>query len=154
MVINYLAHFTHAGDHGTVSSKMLLLSIFILAILAVAFYFRRPLIDRYSSWRNSRSWRRGFQADLENGLTSDNFDIEANIRAQDPRSLDENAREEIQALMEAQQLSFDEARLKYFRNKMAENGVGSDGVPTDPRTVTLSWAGTAIWQLVKEAKTT
>lgn len=75
---------------------------------------------------------------MENGLTSDNFDIEANIRAQDPRSLDENAREEIQALMEAQQLSFDEARLKYFRNKMAENGVGSDGVPTDPRTVTLS----------------
>ncbi|KAF5208867.1 hypothetical protein E0198_004767 [Clavispora lusitaniae] len=138
MVINYSAHFTHAGDHGTVSSKMLLLSIFILAILAVAFYFRRPLIDRYSNWRNSHSWRRGFQADLENGLTSDNFDIEANIRAQDPRSLDENAREEIQALMEAQQLSFDEARLKYFRNKMAENGVGSDGVPTDPRTVTLS----------------
>lgn len=138
MVINFLAHFTHAGDHGTVFSKMLLLSIFILVILAVAFYFRRPLIDRYSSWRNSRSWRRGFQADLENGLTSDNFDIEANIRAQDPRSLDENAREEIQALMEAQQLSFDEARLKYFRNKMAENGVGSDGVPTDPRTVTLS----------------
>lgn len=110
----------------------------LMALALLGFHFRRQLIERYVLWRNNRRWYHGFEADLENGLSSSNFDVSANIRAQDPRTLDENAKLAIKTLMEEQQLSFDDARLQYFHQRMAENGVDADGVPTDPRTVTLS----------------
>lgn len=75
---------------------------------------------------------------MEHGLTSDSFDIGANVRSGDLRALDDAAKAEIRAMMLRRNMSFDEARLEYFRGKMKDNGIGSNGVPTDPRTVTFS----------------
>lgn len=109
-----------------------------VALALLGFHFRRQLIEHYVRWRNNRRWYHGFEADLEDGLTSSNFDVSANIRAQDPRTLDENAKAQIKKMINERNLTFDEARLQYFQERMAENGVDADGVPTDPRTVTLS----------------
>lgn len=100
------------------------------------------LAERFEVWRNNRRWNRlshsGFEGDLESGLSSNNFDITENISNHDPRTLDEAAKEEIRQLMLRHNLTFDDARLRYLREKMLANGVGADGVPTDPKTVTFS----------------
>lgn len=112
--------------------------VVIVALFLLGFHFRRQLKERYVRWRNNRRWYHGFESDLENGFSSSNFDVSANIREHDPRTLDENAKLHIKKLMDENGLSFDDARLEYFQQRMKDNGVDAQGVPTDPRTVTLS----------------
>lgn len=119
-----------------------MLLILVIVVLVLAFHFRRKLAERFEVWRNNRRWSRlahsGFEGDLENGFSSNNFDITDNIANHDPRTLDEAAKEEIRQLMLRHNLTFDDARLRYLREKMLANGVGADGVPIDPKTVTFS----------------
>lgn len=79
-----------------------------------------------------------FRDDLENGLTSTNFDI-LNDNANDQREgLDDEAKEEIKRIMNTENVSFDNARLLYTERKFSANGIGSDGMPLDPKAVTFS----------------
>lgn len=131
----------HSKKSPEVKSHHVLLFV-VIVLLVLAFHFRRKLAERFETWRNKRRWNRlattGFEGDLENGFSSNNFDITDNIAKNDPRTLDEAAKEEIRSLMQRHNLTFDEARLRYLREKMRANGVDANGVPTDPRTVTFS----------------
>lgn len=123
----------------SIKSHHVLLVVAIVAALLI-FHFRLKLRDRFSTWRSNRTWARlpGFQDDLDAGFSSNTFDINTNIANNDPRTLDENAKEAIRKLMLEHNLTFDEARLRYFRDHMSANGVGPNGVPMDPKTVTFS----------------
>ena len=52
--------------------------------------------------------------------------------------LDANSKREILKLMKSKNLTFDQARAQYLKNKMAKNGIGPDGRPLDPRAVFFS----------------
>ncbi|PSK39774.1 hypothetical protein C7M61_001579 [Candidozyma pseudohaemuli] len=86
---------------------------------------------------HSIRYRSLFQDDLENGLSSNNFDLTGNLEGDTREGLDENATTEIRNMMTMENISFDEARLRYFRDRLSNHGIGSDGVPTDRRTVTF-----------------
>lgn len=116
--------------------------VLVIVSALLVFHFRRKLAERFEVWRNNRRWTRlasvsGFENDLENGFSSSNFDIGENIRNFDNRTLDETAKEEIRQLMQKHNLSFDDARLRYLRDKFQANNVDSTGMPMDPKTVTF-----------------
>ncbi|ODV63978.1 uncharacterized protein ASCRUDRAFT_17259, partial [Ascoidea rubescens DSM 1968] len=82
----------------------------------------------------------GFENDINQGLSSSNFDLESNnISKLDLRSgLDEHSKKQILKIMnDNKSLSFDQARLFYTRRIMADNEIAPDGTPLDPRAVTF-----------------
>lgn len=111
-----------------------------LVLLLLVFCFRRRLTEAFERYRNNRRWYTrvsGFQEDMENGLSSSNFDISSNLSGDSRNGLEEDAKSAIRNIMESQNVTFDEARLVYTRSKMGQNGVGENGVPLDPKTVTF-----------------
>lgn len=120
--------------------------IIILGALLL-FHFRHKIAQAHDRYRTRRrngystlgGLAGGFSDDLENGLSSNNFDINANIAAGDSRlGLDDQAKQEIQRIMEAESILFDEARLKFSKGKFAKNNIGADGLPKDPKLVTFN----------------
>ncbi|KAF8002608.1 hypothetical protein HF325_003573 [Metschnikowia pulcherrima] len=116
----------------------------LICCFIICFHFRVRIIEKFEFWRNRRRWHSlsqspgsGFQDDMEAGLSSSNFDLHENLLNQDPRSLDESAKEEIRNLMLQENISFDKARLKYFQDRLLSNGIGADGIPKDSKTVTF-----------------
>lgn len=92
---------------------------------------RRIRLDGYSHLPS-------FQRDIENGLSSENFNLVLNNSEDARKGLDENAKSKILKCMEENPgLSFDDARLKYTREELAKNKIGPDGMPLDPKTVTF-----------------
>jgi hypothetical protein len=80
-----------------------------------------------------------FTADLEAGLSSSQFDITANVADGDTRAgLDQTAKREIQKIMKARKVNFDEARRIYTEQRFARNNIGPDGRPRDPKFVSFS----------------
>ena len=80
-----------------------------------------------------------FGADIESGLTSDDFDLSANVADGDSRAgLDDKAKREIQKLMKTRRVGFDEARRVYTEQRFAKNGIAPDGRPRDPKFVSFS----------------
>jgi len=118
----------------------------ILLILATALYLTRahwtPLMADldipgrdylYSSLSSS------FAEDIEAGLSSNTFDLGANVDAGDGRAgLDDVAKREILAIMKKRRLRFDAARKVYMENKFVASGIGPDGRPRDPKFVSFS----------------
>ncbi|KAM9929547.1 hypothetical protein OXX80_009648 [Metschnikowia pulcherrima] len=116
----------------------------LICCFIICFHFHVRIIEKFEFWRNRRRWHSlsqspgsGFQDDMEAGLSSSNFDLHENLLNQDPRSLDESAKEEIRNLMLQENISFDKARLKYFQDRLLRNGIGADGIPKDSKTVTF-----------------
>ena len=123
------------------------LSIFFL-ITATALYFTRsywvhhvhlpairlPGADYiYSQLPNT------FAGDAEAGLSSSNFDLEANIEAGDSRrGLDDASKAEVLKLMKKRRMTFDQARKAYMESRFKANGIGADGRPRDPKFVSFS----------------
>jgi len=80
-----------------------------------------------------------FTEDIEAGLSSDTFNLNQNLDGNDSRAgLDANSKREILKLMKSKNMSFDQARTQFLKNKMAKNGIGPDGRPLDPRAVFFS----------------
>lgn len=102
-------------------------------------------VPRLRAWRASRNISLGryealssFQSDLEAGLSSDTFNIGANVSSGDSRQgLDDTAKKQVLKIMEEKGISFDEARLEYIKKKLADNQIGPDGTPLDPKAVTF-----------------
>lgn len=102
--------------------------------------------------RPSSSWTRRFSLfsyapvpsgsfadDAAAGLHSSNFDLAGNIESGDARSgLDEQGKKEVLAMMRGKGVGFDEARRLVMQEKFRRSGVGSDGVPRDPKFVSFS----------------
>ncbi|KAF9474761.1 hypothetical protein BDN70DRAFT_884479 [Pholiota conissans] len=71
------------------------------------------------------------------GMTSSNFDIEANIREGDSRTgLDEAGTQEVLEIMRRERINFDQARLVRHNRILARNGIDPTGMPLDSKAVT------------------
>ncbi|CAI6082064.1 hypothetical protein V2G26_020715 [Clonostachys chloroleuca] len=80
-----------------------------------------------------------FADDIEAGLSSSNFDLNANVEAGDSRQgLDTAAKAEITKIMKKRRMTFDQARKVYMENRFKANGIGPDGLPRDPKFVSFS----------------
>jgi len=78
-----------------------------------------------------------FSDQVGHGLTSDEFDIEANIRDGDSRTgLDEAGTQEVLEIMRRERVNFDQARLIRQNRILARNGIDSSGMPLDSKAIT------------------
>ncbi|KAH8093265.1 hypothetical protein BXZ70DRAFT_949705 [Cristinia sonorae] len=78
-----------------------------------------------------------FEDQANAGLTSDSFDIEANIRDGDSRAgLDERGTQEVLAIMRRDRVNFDQARLIRQNEIFAANGISPSGLPLDSKAIT------------------
>lgn len=80
-----------------------------------------------------------FRDDIEAGLSSSAFDLNANLEAGDSRQgLDDAGKREVQAIMKRKGVDFDEARRLYMQDRFKKNNIGPDGLPRDPKFVSFS----------------
>ncbi|KAI9013823.1 hypothetical protein CLU79DRAFT_838731 [Phycomyces nitens] len=78
-----------------------------------------------------------FENDIEDGLTSSQFDLEANLEENDNRAGLKD-KEEILKIMKKNNVSFDEARLIRQKRLLRKNGIDPDtGLPLDPKFVSF-----------------
>ncbi|KAL1936100.1 hypothetical protein VTP01DRAFT_234 [Rhizomucor pusillus] len=78
-----------------------------------------------------------FEDDIEDGLTSSYFDLEANLEQNDQRAGLKD-KEEILKIMKKQKVSFDEARLIRQQRLLKKNNIDpATGLPLDPKFVTF-----------------
>jgi len=71
------------------------------------------------------------------GMSSNAFDIEANIREGDTRAgLDERGTQEVMEIMRRQRVNFDQARLIRHNQILARNGIDASGMPLDSKAIT------------------
>jgi len=91
------------------------------------------------SWISGQQYVRlpsSFQGDVEAGFSSSNFDLAQNIEAGDSRrGLDDNAKREVQRVMKARGVGFDEARRMYMEERFGRENIGADGRPLDKKAV-------------------
>lgn len=79
-----------------------------------------------------------FLSDAESGLHSANFNLAENIEDGDTRTgLDAKSKREIQLIMRARGITFDEARAIFTQRTFRKAGIGADGLPNDPKLVTF-----------------
>lgn len=80
-----------------------------------------------------------FTGDIEAGLSSNTFDLSANVDDGDSRAgLDDASKAEILKIMKKRRMTFDQARKAYMENRFMANGIGADGRPRDPKFVSFS----------------
>ncbi|KAF5383766.1 hypothetical protein D9615_003770 [Tricholomella constricta] len=78
-----------------------------------------------------------FSQQVNAGMSSSAFDIEANLRDGDSRSgLDERGTQEVMEIMRQQRVNFDQARLIRHNRILAQNGIDPSGMPLDSKAVT------------------
>ncbi|ORX56189.1 hypothetical protein DM01DRAFT_1015776 [Hesseltinella vesiculosa] len=78
-----------------------------------------------------------FETDIEDGLTSSQFDLSANLDENDPRAGLKN-KEEILKIMKKHKCSFDQARLIRQQNLLKKNNIDPlTGLPNDPKFVSF-----------------
>ncbi|KAJ7089888.1 hypothetical protein B0H15DRAFT_779633 [Mycena belliarum] len=78
-----------------------------------------------------------FSAQIGAGLSSSEFDLEANVRDGDSRAgLDEQGTREIMEIMRRERVGFDQARLIRHNRILAQNGIDPTGMPMDSKAVT------------------
>ncbi|KAJ7230492.1 hypothetical protein GGX14DRAFT_508252 [Mycena pura] len=71
------------------------------------------------------------------GLTSPDFDLEANISGGDSRTgLDDQGTREVMEIMRRERVNFDQARLIRHNRILAQNGIDPSGMPTDSKAIT------------------
>ncbi|KAM3580975.1 hypothetical protein VKS41_006424 [Umbelopsis sp. WA50703] len=128
---------------------MLLLLTIVILTLCLAIVFRKRILAGTSELANQMNKLIGyhllptnagsFEEDIEDGLTSSNFDIEANnLEEGDSRAGLKN-KEEILKIMKRQGCSFDEARLIRQQRLLKKNNIDPlTGLPKDPKFVSFS----------------
>lgn len=118
---------------------------FAVLVFATALYFTRsrwasrvPIPSLIPSAIYARL-PESFQADIESGFSSSNFDLNENLEAGDSRSgLNAAQKREINKIMKQRKCGFDEARRIFTEQRFAKNNIGPDGRPRDPKFVSFS----------------
>ncbi|WVN89284.1 uncharacterized protein L203_104505 [Cryptococcus depauperatus CBS 7841] len=80
-----------------------------------------------------------FEDQARAGMTSGNFDLEANNGEGSGESrvgLDDAGVEEVRRIMSIERCTFDQARLIRHNRILAKNGIASDGTPLDRKAIT------------------
>ncbi|KAL8279521.1 hypothetical protein RQP46_008083 [Phenoliferia psychrophenolica] len=80
-----------------------------------------------------------FESALENGFSTSNFDLSANLSAgdRDARAgLDERTLTDVRRIMESQNVGFDEGRRILVERHFRKNGIDPNGFPIDPKAIT------------------
>ncbi|KAF7309450.1 hypothetical protein MIND_00315800 [Mycena indigotica] len=78
-----------------------------------------------------------FEQQIGAGMTSSDFDIEANLHGGDSRmGLDEAGTREVMEIMRRERVNFDQARLIRHNRILAQNGIDPSGMPIDAKAVT------------------
>ncbi|KAJ7132363.1 hypothetical protein C8R44DRAFT_612490 [Mycena epipterygia] len=78
-----------------------------------------------------------FSAQIGAGMSSPEFDLEANVRDGDARAgLDEQGTREVMDIMRRERVNFDQARLIRHNRILAENGIDPTGMPMDSKAIT------------------
>ncbi|CDS12566.1 hypothetical protein LRAMOSA04760 [Lichtheimia ramosa] len=125
---------------------LLLLGIFVIVIL-VCWLLRKRILDLANRGADQMNRILGyhllpttlgsFEDDIQDGLTSSQFDLEANLDQDDQRAGLKD-KEEILKIMKKQKVSFDEARLIRQQRLLKKNNIDpATGLPLDPKFVTF-----------------
>ncbi|KAJ7249555.1 hypothetical protein B0H12DRAFT_1019602 [Mycena haematopus] len=78
-----------------------------------------------------------FSEQIGAGMSSADFDLEANVRDEDSRTgLDEQGTREIMEIMRRERVNFDQARLIRHNRILAQNGIDPSGMPMDSKAIT------------------
>ncbi|KAI0630559.1 hypothetical protein C8Q77DRAFT_1133847 [Trametes polyzona] len=119
------------------------LSVFAISTLLVmlTFRYRAALINPMRSLFGPRVAHyqpvATFAEQVDAGLSSSTFDIEANIRDGDSRAgLDERGTQEVLDIMRRERVNFDQARLIRQNRILAAHGIDPSGMPLDAKAVT------------------
>lgn len=117
---------------------------FALSVVSTVLYLTRSMWTQIlpafsgSSFIYSRL-PSAFFSDIENGLSSPEFDLSSNVAAGDlRRGLDDISKREIQVIMKSRRVNFNEARRILTEARFAKNNISSDGRPRDPKFVCFS----------------
>lgn len=132
---------THGSFHSSLTAKHWLI-IGLVVICILLFHFRNRIGEFHDRLRMNRRTRYvnlndDFTEDMEQGLSSRNFDL-INNAGDSREGLNEEQKEAIKKIMKDKGISFDKARLEFTKQMFGSNGVGPDGVPLDPKAVTFS----------------
>ncbi|KAI8090178.1 uncharacterized protein B0P05DRAFT_529644 [Gilbertella persicaria] len=125
---------------------LIYLALFFFFLL-LCWYFRQYILDAASFLANKTNRLIGyhllptnagsFEEDIEDGLTSSQFDLHANMDEQDTRAGLKD-KEEIMRIMKKQKVSFDEARLIRQQRLLKKNNIDPEtGLPLDPKFVSF-----------------
>ncbi|OCF34221.1 hypothetical protein I316_04172 [Kwoniella heveanensis BCC8398] len=124
------------------------LSVFLIIAFLVVYYRSRilplaarylptSLVARFTSYEPLRQF--SFSDQAAAGMTSGNFDLEANNGEGSGESrvgLDDAGVEEVRRIMAIERCTFDQARLIRHNRILAKNGIAPDGTPLDRKAIT------------------
>ncbi|KAJ6616951.1 hypothetical protein B0H10DRAFT_2034896 [Mycena sp. CBHHK59/15] len=109
--------------------------------LMLAFHYRSLLLPQLRSLlpraRGAYQPLATFAEQIGAGMSSPEFDLEANVRDGDVRAgLDEQGTREVMVIMHRERVNFDQARLIRHNRILAQNGIDPSGMPMDSKAVT------------------
>ncbi|WWD19807.1 hypothetical protein CI109_104271 [Kwoniella shandongensis] len=100
-------------------------------------YLPTPIVARLTNYQPLQSF--SFHDQAEAGMSSNNFDLEANNgegSGEGRIGLDEEGVEEVRRIMAIERCTFDQARLIRHNRILAKNGIAPDGTPLDRKAIT------------------
>ncbi|KAJ7881188.1 hypothetical protein B0H13DRAFT_2199833 [Mycena leptocephala] len=120
-----------------------LVALFALLVM-LSFRYRASLIPhvperirQFFPTLNSYQPLSTFSQQIGAGMSSPDFDLEANVHDGDSRTgLDEQGTREIMEIMRRERVNFDQARLIRHNRILAQNGIDPSGMPLDSKAIT------------------
>ncbi|KAI8334226.1 hypothetical protein BC941DRAFT_432421 [Chlamydoabsidia padenii] len=123
------------------------LLFFLLLCITIGFIFRQRLLvlaskaadlmNRLVGYHLLPTNAGSFESDIEDGLTSSQFDLTGNLDEEDTRAGLKD-KEEILKIMKRQKVSFDQARLIRQQKLLKKNNIDpATGLPLDPKFVSF-----------------
>jgi len=114
------------------------LTFFTFILITVAYITRQTWLPLLPSSHLYARLPTSFREDVEAGLHSADFDMTANVEGDSRNGLDDDAKREVLRIMKRRGVNFDEARRIFMERAFQKAGIGSDGVPKDPKFVSFS----------------
>ncbi|KAJ4379187.1 hypothetical protein N0V86_005231 [Didymella sp. IMI 355093] len=117
------------------------IAFFVFAV-GTSLYLTRarwiPLLPRLTPGPLYQRLPTSFRDDIEAGLHSSDFDLTGNVEGDSRQGLDDAGKKEVLRIMKRKNVGFDEARRLLMQERFSKAGVGSDGIPRDPKFVSFS----------------
>ncbi|GAA5857011.1 hypothetical protein JCM5353_003555 [Sporobolomyces roseus] len=112
----------------------------ICIVLYLGFHYREHFIEYLPLSLSSRlryyAPLRTFEDAAEQGFSTSNFDLSANLAGDQRAGLDDRTLTELRRIMERERCNFDEARRIQMERMFKAAGIGPDGLPIDKKAIT------------------